>query len=270
MPNFPSAVRSLLQGSPFGEVFPPKASVPFLPIDGRTAALHVLREYVANLQFFRYAGPNAPAKPFSILPANFHIEEEDYVVDQVYPSCAIIADRADYDVIGLVSYIEEETRDLYAQGTVLQWQAEYVETINLEIHASKKSERRAMLAGLETAFSPTEQYSGLRFQMPEYYDELVCFTLMRREVMDTPDSARNRRIAQLEMQMRFNIVALVNYITAIPVVTVNTDVSLDTMQPVDLSQSQNAQTTGDLAASINQTNAQSRSGTIPNPAFPNP
>lgn len=270
MPTFPPAVRDLLSGTPFGEIFPPKAAAPFLSIDGRTAALHVLKTYITNLTFYRYAGPTAPPIAFSIKPANFAIEQPDYVEDEVFPSVAIIADRADYDVIGLVSYIEEDTRDVYAPGTVLQWQSEYVETINLELYASKKSERRAMLAGLETAFSPTEQYSGLRFKMPEYYDELVCFTLNRREIMDDVDSAKNRRKAQLEMEMRFNIVALVNYVDAVPQIKVNVDVDMDTMQPVDLSQSQNAQVTGDLAVTINQTLEQSPPGTMPNPAFPNP
>src|SRR5208282_3391326 len=202
---------------------------PFLSIDGRTAALHVLREYITNLTFYRFAGPNAPPIAFGIKRENFAIEQPDYVEDEVFPSIAIIADRADYDIIGLVSYVEEDTRDVYGQGTVLQWQSEYTETINLEIYSSKKAERRAILAGLETAFSPTEQYSGLRFKMPEYYDELVCFTLNRREIMDDADSSRNRRKAQLEMEMRFNIVALVNYVDAYPQIKVNVDVDMDTM-----------------------------------------
>lgn len=248
------------QYSVFGDIFPPKAVVPFLPIDGRTAALHVLRDYVCNLVFQRYAGPNVPPTQFTILPANFNIEWPDYVKDEVFPSIAIVSSRADYDVIGLVSYIEEDTIDLYKPGTVLQWQAEYVETINLEIEVSKKSERRAILAGLETAFSPTEQMSGLRFKMPEYYDELVCFTLMRREVMDVPDSARNRRKAQLEMQMRFNIVSLVNTTNSKVYVKVNTDVDQDTMQPVNLSTDPNARSVG-IASSFEPP------GSMPNPAF---
>lgn len=267
MPSFPQAVRGLLSGTPFGELYPPKTGRPFLAIDGRTAALHVLREYVTNLVFYRSGGPMAPPIAFSIKEANFHIEWPDYEVDEVSPSIAIVSSRANYDVIGLVSYIEEETRDVYGQGTVLQWQAEYVETINLEVMTAKKAERRAILAGLETSFSPTEQYSGLRFRMPEYYDELVCFTLNKREVMDDPDSAKNRRKAQLEMEMRFNIVALVNYQDAKPVIQVNVDANVDTGTPVDLSTDPNARVVGDLASVYAQTQAQSVPGTIPNPAF---
>jgi hypothetical protein len=250
MPNFPSALRPLVQGQPWGETFPPKPSPQLsqIAIDGRTAALHVLRDYVTNLIFYRYMGPTAPIKPFQIPPDHFYIEWPDSTEDMVMPSIAIVHDRADYDVIGLVSYIEENTRDVYAPGTVLQWQAEYVETINLEIWASKQAERRGILAGLEISFSPTEQMSGVRFIMPEYFNELVCFTMMRREIMDEPDSARNRRKAQLELQMRFNIVTLINYSELATQVKIDTDVDMDTQIPVDLTQVPGASLGPDLQA----------------------
>jgi hypothetical protein len=265
----PQSVAPNLLGTPWGAVFPPTSDIPFPAIDGRTAALHVLRDYITNLTFWRYAGPSTPPKPFQIDPRNVHIEWPDHETDLVFPSIAVVHSRADYDVIGLVSYIEEETQDLYAPNTVLQWQAEYVETINLEIWVSKKSERRALLAGLETAFSPTEQASGLRFKMPEYYNELVVFTLMRREVMDEPDAARNRRRAQLEMEMRFNIVRLVNVVDAQPVIKVNTDVDVDTMQPTlpIILGDPNARMGPDLQVQFNFDKSMQPPGTEPNPAF---
>lgn len=232
MALFPTVVRKFLFGTPWGEIFPPKANPPPLAIDGRTAALRVLREYVTNLTFYRAAGPKPPI-PFTISPDNFQIEAPDSTVDQTYPALAVVPSRANYDVIGLNSYIEEDTRDVFAPGTVVQWQAEYIETINLEINATKKAERRAILAGLETAFSPTEQMSGLRFKMSEYFNELVCFTLMRREIFAEQGDALNRRRAHLEMQMRFNIVALVNYVPLNPVVSVNVDVDSDSLTPLN-------------------------------------
>jgi hypothetical protein len=59
--------------------------------------------------------------------------------------------------------------------------------------------------------------------------------------MDTPDSAKYRRRAQLEIEMRFNIVSLVNYREFNPVVKVDTDVDVDTGVLVDLSNDPNAQ-----------------------------
>lgn len=262
----PKSVSPNLLGTPWGAVFPPKAAIPFPAIDGRTAALHVLRDYVCSLTFWRYAGPTKPPTPFQIQSKNFHVEWPDHVADLVFPSIAIVHSRADYDVIGLVSYVEEETQDVYAPNTVLQWQAEYVETINLEIWCAKKSERRALLAGLETAFSPTEQASGLRFKMPEYFGELCVFTIMRREIMDEPDAARNRRRAQIEVEMRFNIVALVNVVDAKPVIKVNVDADIDTGLPVSLG-GPNARLGPDLQAQFNFDQAMQAPGLTPNPAF---
>jgi hypothetical protein len=254
-------LRTVIQGVPWGEVFPPRAQPPAsqLSIDGRTAALHILREYVTNLTFYRFMGSGVPPQPFQIPAEHFYIEWPDSTEDMVLPCAAIVHSRADYDVIGLVSYVEENTRDVYAPGTVLQWQAEYVETINLEIWTSKQSERRAILAGLEVSFSPTEQMSGVRFMMPEYFNELVCFTMMRREIMDEPDAARNRRKAQLELEMRFNIVTLVNYNEFTPTMKVNTDVDQDTQVPVNLIANPNAVLGPDLQGLANFTNNQTQS-----------
>ncbi len=215
MALFPARARNLLGPglSPWGEVFPPRSNPRSLTIDGRTAALRVLREYITDLTFYR-AGDKSGGPPvaFQVKPENFHIEWPDNVVDMVTPSIVVVQGaNADYAVVGLDSYVEEDTVDAYAPGTVLQWQSEYTETFNLEIWASSKAERRAIIAGLEVALVPTEQMYGVRFRMPEYFDELVCFTLQRRRLMDTDSSARNRRIAQLEIEMRHNVVALVNY-----------------------------------------------------------
>lgn len=265
MPFMPPSLRRLLFGTPFGEVFPPRSPPKPLSTDGRTAALHVLRDYVTNLTFYRAMAQGQPPQAFQIDPANFHIEWPDSTVDMVAPSISVIHSRGRYDTIGLVSYVEEDTRDVYGQGTVLQWQMEYIETINLEINVSKKSERRAIIAGLEIAFSPTEQMSGLRFTMPEYFDELVCFVINKRELMDDGDSARNRRRAQIEIEMRHNIVALVNYVQIVPSLEVNVDIDQGTGIAVDLSQDPNARTRGDLSDAISQN--LTTTSTTPNPVF---
>jgi hypothetical protein len=263
---FPKKTRGLLQGSVWGEVYPPLANPQTLTLDGRTAALHILREYVCDLTFYRYMGKGSPPKPFGIKPENFYIEWPDSTVDKVSPSITIVHSRADYDVIGLVSYIEEQTLNVYSPGTVVQWQDEYVETINLEIETSKVSERRSLLGGLETAFSPVEQMAGVRFKMPEYFNQLVCFTLMRREVMDDADSAKNRRKAQLEILMRFNIVKLVNVKGLGVNATVNTDYD-QFGNPVNLTY--NAQL-GPDQQSIQNYNNSGANPANPFPSTPNP
>ncbi len=229
---FPPKLRGTLFGTPWGEIFPPKANPKPLAVDGRTVALRILREYVTNLTFYRSGGLGKPVIPFQIQPENFAIEWPDNPQDLKLPSVVVMGSRANYDIIGLVSYIEENTRNKFAPGTCIQWQMEHLETINLEIWASAKAERRAILAGLETALTPTEQMSGIRFTMPDYFNELVTFTPMRREIYDEPDAMRNRRRAQIELQMRFNIVALVNVLPMNPSVLVQTDVDMESGLPI--------------------------------------
>lgn len=229
--RFTAHLESLLPAnqSPFGKIFPPRDNPPPLAIDGRTAALRVLREYITNQIFYREMGVGRPPKAFQIGVSQFEIEQNDTVKDYVSPSIAIIPGDVTYDAIGLGTYIEEETRDLYSPGTVLQWQSEYTELIKMEITCAYKSERRGMLTALETCLVPTEQMYGVRFKMPEYYEELVCFSLMRRG-LDEGTSHLNRRKAWLEIEMRFNVVALVNYVPLFPTMAVNTDV----VQPYDV------------------------------------
>lgn len=221
-------LKKILFGDPWGAVFPPKPNPPPLSYDGRTAALRVLREYVTNLTFYRAMGPGRPPSAFQIKPENFLIEWPDSVVSMVTPSIVVIpGPNADYGTIGLTSYIEEESADVYGPNTVLQWQMEYKEVFNLEIWASSKAERRGILAGLETAMTPTEQMAGIRFRMTEYYDQPVCFSIMRRRLGDEDESARNRRKAQIEFDMRFTVVALVNSVPMQPQILVDTDVEDD-------------------------------------------
>jgi hypothetical protein len=235
MPRISDRLRKLLFGTPWGETFPPSPPPRTLAKDGRTVALEILREYVCNLDFFRPMALNQPPQKFNIDPENFHLEWPDNVVDFVSPSVVIIPGQpATYEVIGLTTYVEEETRDVYGPGTVLQWQSEHTELFELEVWTDSIVLRRSVIAGLENALTPTEQMFGLRFRMPDYFNELVCFTLFHKNLVDGPMSANRRRKVQFGIHMRFNIVALVNYRTLKPTVTVNTDVDQSTGLPIDL------------------------------------
>lgn len=229
--NLPQALVSLIKGRLYGQVYPPRPAPPPLAYDGRTVALRTLARYIASITFYRPGDvecgePDRPI-PFSIPEKHFFIEMPDDAQTMPFPSIAVVNDIANYDVIGLVSYVEEDSLGAYGRGTVVQWMSEYVEDIQLEVWCNTKAERRAMLGGLETVFSPTEQQSGLRFRMPDYYGQLVCFELNNRKVVDEPDSQRHRRRATLGMKMRFNIVRLINATTMTPVVATALDVAAD-------------------------------------------
>lgn len=235
MAIIPKKLRDLIFGDPFGEIFPPKPNPEPPAIDGRTVALRLLREYIAAQNFWRSMGPNVPPKKFNIPEEHIHIEWPDNEEDLVTPSIAF-AQKSDgvYEAYGLTCYVDERTADVFAPGTVVQWQSEYVETFTIEVRASKKAERRGIIAALETALTPTEQMYGLRFRMPDYFDQLVCFTLQSRKLNDDPNSAKDQRSASLEVLMRHNTVALVNYRPLTPMVGVNTDVDETTGLPVVL------------------------------------
>lgn len=210
--SFSAKVLGLLAGTPFGTNFYGRANPPPPAADGRTAALKILRLYISELTFYRPGKKDGMAIPFQIGEEAMYIdwpENEEHLF--VFPRIAMIsASPAQYAMIGLNSYVEEETRDRFAPGTVVQWQSEYTETIGLEIYASSKPELRAIISGLEVAMTPTEQWYGLRFKVPEYYDQLVCFALANRENPAEDMAADGRRRAKLMLEMRMNMVALVN------------------------------------------------------------
>lgn len=231
--NLPSAIRKLLFGTPWGETFPERLNPPPLAFDGRTAALKILRTYLSNIFFLRPAGRNLDGSvrtpiEFQISERDIQIGWPDYEKTMEFPSITLLHGVGNYDSIGLTSYVEEDTRDRYGIGTVVQWMSEYREEFILEIWANKRSELRSILAGIEVAMSPTEQMSGLRFRMPDYFNELVCFTTGTRQEFDDEDSARNRRHARITMEMRFTVVSLVNYVLGRPEIKVLVDGDPDT------------------------------------------
>lgn len=237
---FPPELRDILPGNPWGEVFPPRRNPSPLAVDGRTIALSLLRKYISLLTFYR-AGGIDPATgvrgepiPFKIPDRNIHIEWPDQEKDLEFPSVVFMAEEpAVYAAIGLNSYIEEDSKDVYGKGMVVQWQSEYTENFQIEIWASKKAERRAILAGLEIALSPTEQMYGIRFKMKDYFGQAVCFTLGTRQIFDEPDAARDRRRARLGLEMRFNTVALVNINSLNTLLTTEVDACDGTGEALD-------------------------------------
>lgn len=234
MNGISSVLQNLLVGDPFGKVFPRRPNPRYATADGRTAALEILKRYITELTFKRAGAIGGPPIPFKIAKENIHIEWTDYETFEEYPSIVFLQTQDGiYDPVGLSTLLDEETIDEFGQGTVLQEQAEYIEKFTLEIHASLRPERRAIVAGLERALFPTEQI-GIRFRVPDYYNQVVCFTLESRRYDDDADSSRHRRIARMMIEMRYTVVVPVNYVEMRPIVKVNTNVDIDNGVPVVL------------------------------------
>jgi len=211
----------LLTGTPFGAVQPPRPALPLPAVDGRTIALRILRDYISELTFTR-PGSGAARIQYRIPVEHIHIEQPGSE-DLRFPSIVVRPGEGNYDAIGLVAYVDEATADLYGKGTVVQEQSEYREVITLELWAEEPPQRASMVAGLEQALVPTEQLYGLRFRMPDYYDRTVCFSLWSGSRPDDPMAAQRRRWAMLQIEMRFNVCALVYCETMMPVFSVTVD-----------------------------------------------
>lgn len=229
MPIFTKELRAVLFGNPFGEVYPPRDN-PAPPVaDGRTTALRILKKYFQELTFYRAGGKDAaghelPPIAFQFPERDIHVEWPDDAENIHLPAVAFLSeDRAEYDSIGLTSYVDEATRDVYGPGTIIIQMAEYQEKFVVEIWTATKAERRAILSGLEIAFFPLQQMAGIRFQMSDYFGQLVCFSLEDREMVEDDLAIRNRRRARLRVEMRFNIVALVNAVDFSPTVAISNE-----------------------------------------------
>jgi hypothetical protein len=222
------SAMALLQGSPFGAVYPPRPSPSTPTVDGRTVALSILKKYITEL-IFHLPVDNVSAtypgqtKEFRICDNAIFTEAADTSDIAVMPAIAFLPGRGTYDQIGLTSYLEEASRDRYGKGSVLQWQSEWHEIFTLQVWAPTKVYRATIVAGLETSLTPTEYMYGIRFKMPDYWDEMVCFTLGARTNIDDDMSMKGKWRANLEIEMRFNVVALVNYELSKPILSVFAD-----------------------------------------------
>jgi hypothetical protein len=243
------SINDLISGTPWGAVGnPPRPNPPPGAVDGRTACLRVLRRFLAELTF-RRPGDKDPVTGRLGAPIEFQIPAEDILIgwpdnveDLRFPSIVMLSGGlATYDALGFTPYIEESSEGIYGPGTVLHGMAEVKEILVLDVWASKKPELRALLAGLEVIFMPSQDMAVLRFRVPDYFDELVAFTLEGREWFEEPDAALNRRHFRLTLDMRFNVVRLVTTgpITVEAIVAVDAnpltggDLTLDPNRPSD-------------------------------------
>lgn len=215
MPKISKAIRDVLVGNQLGDVYPYEDPIPPPIYDGRTAGLRILKKYYSELVFYRSGGVDdggdaLPPVPFSIAERDIHVEWPDDESDLRLPSIVLLGQAAaDIVGVGLTSNLDEGTIDQYGDGTVVATVGEHTEQLLVEVWADTKAQRRAIIAGLEQAMIPLEQMSGLRFRCPDYYDQLVVFSLGSVEVVDDDSSTFARRKARLVMEMRINVVAVV-------------------------------------------------------------
>lgn len=219
----PKNAHDQVWGYPWGEVDPKRPILPLPSVDPRTLAVRWLARYLSELTFYRPGNVGEPPIALQVPYDRIFVEPPDDDVQMQYPSMVVLGDEGEqYEAIGLgTSYLIEGTHDRYLPGTALQRQYQHHEFFTLEVHTTKKPERRALMAGIGVALNPTEAMYGLRLLMPDYYDQTVCFTLDSATRVED-DYVRGRRVARIRLEMTFDVVALVWVSTMQPVVMVQT------------------------------------------------
>jgi hypothetical protein len=206
-----------MQGTPYGRVYPERAPYDGTGEDARTTAMYALRDYICALVFFRAGSVNGGPVSFQIDPAKgFQVEQPDDNKDLVFPSMAVVSGEGEANPTGLTPYLDEASKDVFGKDSILQVHHEHTEVFQLDIWATFRAERRALLAGLQIAFNPTEERAGLLLKLDRYYDQTARFTLLRSAPIDGPDTMKNRRQAVATISLEVNVVQLVHYRTLQP------------------------------------------------------
>lgn len=201
-----------------GVGFPVKAALPAPAASARDVGLDAFASWIATLRFLRAGNRGGPPIPFRIPKARVHTEQPDSVEDLKFPSAVFIPQRGQY-VRGLGGgELLDETIDVYGKGSAVLLLGQYTELMAIESWSSKRAERRAIIAALETAMMLGEGSMALRLALPGYFDSTVVLSLEEQERIDDLDTARNRRKGRLYVQMTIPVARLVNAITLLPYV----------------------------------------------------
>lgn len=188
-----------------------RADVPLPDFDARTRALEAFGTFLSTLEFRRTGNKGGEPIKFKIPRKSIHIEQPDHVVDLQFPSIVFLPGRASYQTFGLgPARILDDTLGKFGPGTALLNLAEYFEPITVEVWASKRAERRAVMAGIETAITSFDNSWALTLTLKDYFDVSATFALTERMNIEDPESARNRRRGHLYIELATCMVRLVN------------------------------------------------------------
>lgn len=211
----------VLKNTPIGTIAP-TGPVHIPPtVDARTAGLMVLRDYISELTFYKTGNSPTSAIPFKIDAKDIHIEQPDFEQDLTLPS--IVFESAGEAQIDDMGFYDETSIDLFEKNTVLWVHAEHIEFVNIHIYTAFRAERRAILAGLKLALSPVEEIYGMTLIAPNYYNQTISVCPISSTLVDGAQAANNRREAMLKIDLRVNIVQLVNYRIVVALARVNHD-----------------------------------------------
>lgn len=235
---FSSYIAKLIVGQPWGQVFPPQSMTPAdNAADGRTEALRILARYLSELTFYRAGDKTADLIALQVPLERIFIEMPDNEVDRtIFPAIALLsAGDINEEIVGLGSWIDETSANKYGRNTVLQVNGQFTEDIAIDVLCKTRQERRALRVGINNALNPTEFMAGIRFRMPDYYNQVVTITPTRITLDESMDAAvQGRRGMRIIVSMTYLDVQLVAASPMIPIVTTNVDVESDNVTRIVL------------------------------------
>jgi len=172
--------------------------------------------------------PGQPPQEFAITPDRVFVEMPDNVERLDFPSIGLLPGRGQYITRGLGGAdVVEETDGIAGPGTALIIPYDYQELFTIEGWGSKISERRSIVAAIETAIGTYSGTTDLRLILTDYFDLVAEFAIMERENLDDLEVARGRRRVHLYVQLLVPVVRLARFprITAFVNLTVNDSVT---------------------------------------------
>ncbi len=199
-------------GDPIGVVFPPMPPTTGTGFDAREHALRGLKRFMGALAFERKMAPNEAPKRFRIPAAEIHVYQPDDVKDVGFPfAIGIRPSKGEHVQVDLgPADVIDDTADVFGPGTILIERGTYCEQIAIEVLGSKHAHRVAMVNGLQEALTVWEN-GILILRLPDYYDQLATFSLVATEYIDDDPVFKNRRRADLYVDMEVPEVSLVRY-----------------------------------------------------------
>ena len=196
------------------ELLFPEGITPFdrPTLDARTAGLLRLKLYFSLLRFFRAGDRGGPPEEFRVPIANILEEWPDAEKDLKLPAISFIAAPGLHTAIALGGPVLcEDSVGIFGPNTALEQTALYQEQFVIETWASVKSERRALVAGLQLAMWSSPDSYAIRMKLPDYYRQIATYVLDETLYVDDIDVIKGRRRAQLKVTMTIPEVRLVHY-----------------------------------------------------------
>lgn len=218
--------------SPIGLVFPPRSDAPNLPDKGaRYCALDRFCDFLSYLPFMRTMA--GPPQPFLVPRDQIHVyrpKSPQSAPDGIrLPAIAFNTSEADETTTGWLGpdILIDGSEDVYGPNTALFYLGDHVEELQLEVIASEDAQRRAIVEGIKQAIRSSDDSGAFRLSVPAYFDQDAEFLLLRSKYVEDEHAVRNRRVAQLTIQLYIPEVMLANAITLQPIIQVGVQTAVE-------------------------------------------